>query len=43
LHSLNQEHGTTIVVITHEREVARACRRNIELRDGLVVRDEALN
>jgi putative ABC transport system ATP-binding protein len=29
--------GTTLVVITHDAEVAAACPRRIELRDGLIV------
>ncbi|SDL20993.1 ABC transporter ATP-binding protein [Nonomuraea jiangxiensis] len=31
--------GTTIVVITHSEEVARAGRRHIEMRDGQIVHD----
>jgi putative ABC transport system ATP-binding protein len=31
--------GTTLVVITHDRDVAAAMGRRIELRDGLVVAD----
>jgi putative ABC transport system ATP-binding protein len=31
--------GATIVVITHEREIAAAMRRRVELRDGKVVVD----
>ena len=34
------EAGTTVVVITHDREIASSFPREIELRDGLVVRDE---
>jgi putative ABC transport system ATP-binding protein len=33
LHDLNEQ-GTTIAVITHEREVAAALPRRVELRDG---------
>jgi putative ABC transport system ATP-binding protein len=33
------EDGTTIVVITHDMQVAAAMRRRIELRDGVVVHD----
>jgi len=33
------EDGTTIVVITHEHEVADAMRRKVEIRDGLVTHD----
>jgi putative ABC transport system ATP-binding protein len=37
---LNGE-GTTIVVVTHDEELARAARRVIHMRDGRIVRDEA--
>ena len=36
---LNDE-GITIVMVTHELDVARYCKRNLILRDGVVVRDE---
>jgi putative ABC transport system ATP-binding protein len=39
LHELNDEDGTTIVVITHEHGVADAMRRKVEIRDGLVTHD----
>jgi putative ABC transport system ATP-binding protein len=38
LHALNAD-GTTIVVITHDQDLAAAIPRRIEIRDGLVVRD----
>jgi putative ABC transport system ATP-binding protein len=31
--------GTTLVVITHDHDVATAMHRQVELRDGAVVRD----
>jgi putative ABC transport system ATP-binding protein len=37
---LNDE-GITIVMVTHELDIARYCKRNLILRDGVVVRDEA--
>jgi putative ABC transport system ATP-binding protein len=37
LRGLNAEEGTTICVITHERDIAAAMPRRIELRDGRVV------
>jgi putative ABC transport system ATP-binding protein len=40
LHELNDE-GATIVVITHEREIAARFPRQITLRDGRVVADAA--
>jgi putative ABC transport system ATP-binding protein len=33
--------GTTVVVITHDREIAAALPRQIELRDGQVIHDSA--
>jgi len=38
LHEINRG-GATVIVITHEEEVARAARRMIRLRDGHVVED----
>ncbi|HEY2804697.1 MAG TPA: ABC transporter ATP-binding protein [Gemmatimonadales bacterium] len=34
------DNGITIVVVTHEPDIASYCRRVIEMRDGLVRRDE---
>ena len=34
------EQGITIVMVTHELDVAHYCKRNLILRDGVVVRDE---
>jgi putative ABC transport system ATP-binding protein len=33
--------GTTVIVITHERELAASLPRRVELRDGLVEHDTA--
>ena len=38
---LNDE-GITIVLVTHEHDIARYARRVIEMRDGHIVRDEAV-
>jgi putative ABC transport system ATP-binding protein len=37
---LNAEQSRTIVLITHEQDIARFARRVVELRDGRIVRDE---
>ena len=39
LTALNQEQGLTVVVITHEPDIAAATSRVVTLRDGLVVED----
>jgi putative ABC transport system ATP-binding protein len=39
LERIQAERGMALVVITHEREIARRARRRIELRDGLIVAD----
>jgi putative ABC transport system ATP-binding protein len=40
LHELNAE-GTTVLVITHNQEIAAALPRRIEMRDGRIVQDTA--
>ena len=42
LEQLNRD-GTTIVVVTHDEELARAARRVIHMRDGVIVGDELRN
>lgn len=34
--SLSQKHGTTVILVTHSRELAARCDRVIRLRDGQV-------
>ena len=36
------EQGITIILVTHEHDIAQYCRRVVELRDGLVVRDSSI-
>ncbi len=36
---LNRQDGTTIAVITHDREIAAAFPRRVEMRDGRITRD----
>ncbi len=40
LGALHREHDITMVIITHEAEIAHQCQRIIYIRDGLVVSEE---
>ena len=40
LSTLNAEQGRTIVLITHEQDIARFAGRVVELRDGRILRDQ---
>jgi putative ABC transport system ATP-binding protein len=42
LRSIHCEHGTTIVMVTHDHHAASACARLIKLKDGRVVGDDPL-
>ena len=38
LFGLQAEHGTTLVLITHDPQLAARCARTVKLLDGLIVR-----
>jgi putative ABC transport system ATP-binding protein len=40
---LNKEFGKTVVIITHNPEVARKTKRLVAIRDGRIEREEVLN
>jgi putative ABC transport system ATP-binding protein len=40
---LNQQHGITVVFVTHEMDIARHTRRIINMRDGRVTGDEMVS
>lgn len=42
LEKIGAEQMTTLIVVTHSDEVARAASRRVEMRDGKVVRDSGL-
>jgi putative ABC transport system ATP-binding protein len=37
---LNREHGITVILVTHEPDVAAYASRGIHFRDGCIVKDE---
>lgn len=39
LFDLNREHGITLIVVTHDEDLAARCNRRILIRDGLIVED----
>jgi len=41
LFDLNQQHGTTLILVTHNQDLAKKTSRVIELKGGEVVRDSA--
>lgn len=40
LRQLNRDLGVTILMVTHDRDMARLCDRVIEIRDGRVLQQE---
>ncbi len=40
LTGLNQQ-GVTVIIVTHDQHVASRCKRNIHIKDGQIVSDEA--
>ncbi|WP_406678031.1 ABC transporter ATP-binding protein [Moorella sp. ACPs] len=39
---LHRERGLTVVIVTHEPDIAAYCRRLVRVRDGLIVADEVI-
>lgn len=39
LFELNQQEGTTLIIVTHDRELAAKCNRIIELKSGTIISD----
>ena len=43
LQKLNSEDGMTVVIVTHDSEIANHTRRVVSVRDGVVVDDSAVS
>lgn len=43
LFALNKDKGITLIIVTHDEELASRCDRQIRVRDGLIVEDEVDN
>jgi putative ABC transport system ATP-binding protein len=43
LQRLNREEGLTVIIVTHEPDIAAHTKRLITMRDGLIVSDEAVD
>jgi len=37
------EHGITIVMVTHEQDIAAYAQRNVMMRDGMILDDHAVS
>ena len=42
IQKINQE-GKTILVVTHEEDIARMCKRIVRLKDGVIIEDKKVN
>lgn len=39
IQKINEE-GNTILVVTHEEDIAKMCKRIVKLKDGVIVEDK---
>lgn len=40
---LNEQHNVTIILVTHEPDIAKKAKRIVELRDGLIIGDKKVS
>lgn len=43
LFDLNREKGITLVIVTHDADLAKKCKRIVELKDGEIIKDIEVN
>lgn len=41
LFTLNQEHGTTLILVTHDERLAQRCQRRLHLEKGVLILEQA--
>ncbi len=41
LTAVNRDHGITIIMVTHESDMAAFARRTVHFKDGLILHDHA--
>ncbi len=39
LSSFNKEHGTTVILVTHDKDLLKYCNRVIDMRDGRLIEE----
>jgi putative ABC transport system ATP-binding protein len=42
IQKINEE-GKTILVVTHERDIAHMCKRIVQLKDGVIIEDKKVD
>jgi putative ABC transport system ATP-binding protein len=42
IQKINEE-GNTILVVTHEEDIAQMCKRIVRLKDGVIIEDKKIN
>ena len=42
LQEINDE-GKTLLVVTHEEDIAKMCKRIVQLKDGIIIEDKKVN
>ena len=40
LFKLNKEHGITLIIVTHDDDLAKKCNKRVYIKDGLIKKDE---
>ena len=41
-HGMHLQEGNTILVVTHEHDIAQMCKRIVQLKDGVIIEDKKI-